>query len=80
MRLFKACGNSNSCVYVGATPEGEIVVTDRPTLEVPEDVRLVFTREEWEEFITAAKTGFFNYAHVIARRDLTEAPGHLHVP
>lgn len=72
MKLFKACSNSHGCVYVGADIDGSIIVSDAPEITIPE-AHLAFTREEWEEFITAAKTGFFNYAHVIARRDLTPA-------
>lgn len=60
MKKSKLCGNSNSCVFVGAIP-GEapvqtlIMVGDHET-----PGGLVFTRAEWDVFVAGVKAGEFD--------------------
>jgi hypothetical protein len=59
MKKSSACGNSNSCVFVGLAPNGKVrVATDESPL--PGSV-IYFTREEWDAFIKGVQRGEFEY-------------------
>jgi hypothetical protein len=51
---FCSLGN---CVEVGVAPDGGIAVRDS---KAPEAGPLVFTAEEWREFIAGARAGEFD--------------------
>jgi hypothetical protein len=73
MKLFKRCGNSNSCVFVGINPHGSIVVADEG--EIQNDTMYVaFSPEEWEEFLTGVKAGFFDLDQIRQRAGLASVP------
>lgn len=57
MKKASACGNSNSCVWVGFD-----LTQDRVLVAVAEDpaaIRLMFTPEEWRVFVEAVQRGEF---------------------
>lgn len=59
MKKSSACGNSNSCVFVGLASNGLVRVSDA---ETPERGRVLeFTREEWDAFIKGVMIGEFRY-------------------
>lgn len=55
-----ACGNSNSCVWVGLTDSGLVRVSTVEDLTASGDF-LDYTRKEWESFIAGAKAGEFDF-------------------
>ena len=59
MKKSSACGNSNSCVWVGLTPDGLVVVND--SSDRRKGPAVLFTREEWDAFIKGVQRGEFEY-------------------
>lgn len=59
MKKSSACGNSNSCVFVGLTPDGLVRVADADPAE--RGRMLEFTREEWDAFVKGVMIGEFRY-------------------
>lgn len=57
-RVSSFCSMGN-CVEVGRTPEGSVAVRDRKD---PERGPLVFTPEEWADFVAGVKAGEFDLA------------------
>lgn len=61
-----ASGNSNSCVYAGAIPGA---AQDQDRIKVagsPDGYYLLFTRAEWDAFITGAKDGQFDTDRLVS--------------
>lgn len=56
MKKSKLCGNSNSCVHVGATEAGLIRVGKDPKTGPFH----VYTRAEWDVFVAGVKAGEFD--------------------
>jgi hypothetical protein len=50
--------NWGNCVEVGVAPDGSVVV--RASREADQATALVFTRDEWTEFLKGAKAGEFD--------------------
>ncbi len=62
-----ASGNSNSCVYVGAVPGDDVDPTLVRVAHHPDGGRnLLFTREEWDAFVTGVKGGKFDTDRLVA--------------
>lgn len=73
MKKSSACGNSNSCVWVGLTPGGTapvVRVSDDEHAGVAET--LFFTRAEWDAFVAGVKAGEFDYDRLT--QDLQHTP------
>lgn len=61
MKKAKACGNSNSCVFVGALPgEGPVQTLVVVMGDDDQGPKLTFTRAEWDAFVDGVKAGEFD--------------------